>query len=82
MKTDWEKKRTQNWTLEHSSAVGQEIEKLAKKTRRGVTCEVAGDPEECEWCPGSQVKEVFQGRECDQRVKWNNAHRSSKQGEE
>lgn len=39
VRIDWEKKRTQNWALGHSSIIGQEIEELAKKTRRGVTCE-------------------------------------------
>jgi len=34
--------------LRHSSVIGQEIEELAKKARRVVTCEVVGDPGECE----------------------------------
>lgn len=41
---------------------------LAKKARRGVTCEVVGDPGGCECWPGSQVKKVFQGQEHEQSV--------------
>lgn len=34
--------------LGHSSVIGQDIEELAKKAYRGVTCEVVGDPGGCE----------------------------------
>lgn len=34
-------------SLGHSTVVSQEIEELAKKARRGVTCEVVGALGEC-----------------------------------